>query len=55
MEALVQKSFRNAYKLGCMEYFVLYKLCDDPNFLPELSLVMEKDNIIIGQNCFVRV
>lgn len=54
VEALVRKSFWNVYRPGCMEHFVLHKLRNDPDFIPELSLVMEKDGVLIGQNCFVR-
>ena len=54
VENLVRESFWNVYRPGCMEHFVLHRLRDDPAFVPELDLVMEKDGKIIGQNMFMR-
>lgn len=54
IENLVRESFWNVYRPGCTEHFVLKKLRDDPDFVPELDFVMEKDGQIIGQNVFVR-
>lgn len=54
VENLVRESFWNVYRPGCLEHFVLKKLRDDPDFVPELDFVMEKDGKIIGQNIFVR-
>lgn len=53
-ETLVRESFWNVYRPGCFEHFVLKKLRDDPDFVPELDFVMEKDGKMIGQNCFVK-
>ncbi|MBO4369218.1 MAG: N-acetyltransferase [Desulfovibrio sp.] len=54
VENLVRESFWNVYRPGCTEHFVLMKLRDDPNFVPELDFVLEKEGRIIGQNVFVR-
>ena len=54
MENHVRESFWNVYRPGCLEHFVLKCLRDDPDFVSELDLVMEKDGKIIGQNVFVR-
>ncbi len=54
VESLVRESFWNVYRPGCYEHFVLHRLRDDPAFVPELDLVMEKDGVIIGQNMFMR-
>ena len=54
VENLVRESFWNVYRPGCLEHFVLNRLRDDPAFVPELDLVMEKDGAIIGQNMFMR-
>lgn len=54
VEELVRESFWNVYRPGCLEHFVLHRLRDDPAFVPELDLVMEKDGRIIGQNMFMR-
>lgn len=53
-EELVRESFWNVYRPGCLEHYVLKQLRNDPDFVPELDLVMEKDGRIIGQNVFVR-
>lgn len=54
VENLVRESFWNVYRPGCLEHFVLHELRKDPDFVPELDLVLEKDGIIIGQNMFMR-
>ena len=54
VENLVRESFWNVYRPGCMEHYVLKTLRNDPDFVPELDFVMEKDGRIIGQNVFVR-
>ena len=53
-ENLVRESFWNVYRPGCLEHYVLKSLRKDPDFVPELDFVMEKDGRIIGQNIFVR-
>ena len=54
VEKLVRDSFWNVYRPGCYEHFVLHRLREDPAFVKELDLVMEKDGQIIGQNMFMR-
>ena len=54
VENLVRESFWNVYHPGCQEHFVLHRLREDPAFVPELDLVMERDGQIIGQNMFMR-
>ena len=54
VENLLRESFWNVYRPGCLEHFVLKKLRDDADFVPELDFVMEKDGEIIGQNIFVK-
>lgn len=54
VENLVRESFWNVYRPGCLEHFVLKKIRSNPDFVPELDFVMEKDGQLIGQNCFVR-
>ena len=54
VENLVRESFWNLYRPGCLEHFVLHELRKDPDFVPELDLVLEKDGKIIGQNMFMR-
>ena len=54
VEELVRDSFWNVYRPGCLEHYVLHTLRDDPAFVPELDLIMEKEGRLIGQNVFVR-
>lgn len=54
VENLVRESFWNVYMPGCCEHYVLKMLRNDPDFVPELNFVMEKDGRLIGQNVFVR-
>lgn len=54
VENLVRESFWNVYRPGCLEHYVLKCLRNDPDFVPELDFVMEKDGKIIGQNVFVK-
>lgn len=48
-ENLAREAFWNRYRPGCMEHFVLHCLRESPAFVPELSLVLEKDGRLIGQ------
>ena len=54
VETLVREAFWNVYRPGCLEHYVLHKLRNDPDFVPELDFVMEKDGQLIGQNIFIR-
>lgn len=54
VEGLVRDAFWNVYRPGCLEHFVLNQMRAFPDFIKELSFVMEKDGKIIGQNVFVK-
>ena len=54
VENLVREAFWNVYRPGCMEHYLIHQLRHDPDFVPELDFVMEKDGRLIGQNVFVR-
>lgn len=54
VENLIRESFWNVYRPGCLEHYVIHKLRDDVDFIPELSFVMELDGEIIGQNMFMK-
>ena len=54
VEGLVREAFWNVYRPGCTEHYVLHHLRSNPDFIPELSFVMEADCKIIGQNVFVK-
>ncbi|MBR6079155.1 MAG: N-acetyltransferase [Treponema sp.] len=48
VENLTRESFWNVYHPGCTEHYVLHCYRSNPDFIPELSLVMELDGKIIG-------
>lgn len=52
VENLTREAFWNVYCPGCREHFVLNQYRNDPNFIPELSFVMEEDGKIIGHVMF---
>lgn len=54
VENLVRESFWNVYRPGCLEHYVLHCLRHDPDFIPELDFVMERDGVIMGQTVFMR-
>ncbi|MGN0911406.1 MAG: GNAT family N-acetyltransferase [Thermoguttaceae bacterium] len=54
VENLVREAFWNVYRPGGLEHYVLNQMRNNPDFIPELNFVLEKDGKIIGQNVFVR-
>lgn len=42
-ENLTREAFWNVYRPGCLEHYVLHCYRNDPDFIPELDFVMEKD------------
>ncbi len=54
VENLVRESFWNVYRPGAYEHALLHVLRDDPAFVGELSLVLEREGELIGQTAFVR-
>ncbi len=54
VESMIRESFWNVYRPGASEHYVIHVLRDDPAFVKELDLVMEKDGVIIGQNMFMK-
>ena len=52
VENLTRDSFWNVYRPGCTEHYVLRCYRNNPDFISELSLVMEKDGLIIGHVMF---
>ena len=54
VENLVREAFWNVYRPGCLEHYVLHQLRNDPAFVKELDLVMEKDGQLIGQTMFMQ-
>ncbi|MGM9992260.1 MAG: GNAT family N-acetyltransferase [Candidatus Bruticola sp.] len=54
VEFLVREAFWNVYRPGCLEHYVVRQLRQDLNFVPELDLVLELNEHIIGQIMFVK-
>ena len=54
VESLTREAFWNVYRPGCTEHFVLHRYRENPDFIPELDLVMEEDGRIIGHVMFSR-
>ena len=53
VENLVREAFWNVYRPGCTEHFLIHVLRDDPDFIPELDYVMEKDGKLIGNDIVI--
>ena len=49
VENLTREAFWNVYRPGCTEHYVLNQYRSNPDFIPELDLVMEEDGKIIGR------
>ena len=52
VENLTREAFWNVYRPGCTEHYVLNQYRNNPDFIPELDLVMEEDDRIIGHVMF---
>ncbi|MBP5516195.1 MAG: N-acetyltransferase [Bacteroidales bacterium] len=52
VENLTREAFWNIYRPGCTEHYVLNQYRNNPDFIPELDLVMEEDDRIIGHVMF---
>ena len=52
VENLTRESFWNVYRPGCTEHYVLHCYRNNPDFIPELDLVMEDNGRIIGHVMF---
>ncbi len=53
-EFLTREAFWNKYRPGCTEHYILHVLRQDPAFVPELDLVMEKEGQLIGHILYMR-
>lgn len=53
VENLTRDSFWNVYKPGCTEHYILHCYRNNPDFIPELSLVLEVNGKIIGHVMYV--
>jgi predicted N-acetyltransferase YhbS len=52
VENLTREAFWNVYRPGCTEHYVLNQYRTNPDFIPELDLVMEEGDKIIGHVMF---
>ena len=52
VEDLTREAFWNVYRPGCTEHYVLNQYRTNPDFIPELDLVMMEDEKIIGHVMF---
>lgn len=52
VENLTREAFWNVYAPGCVEHYVLNQYRNNPDFIPELDFVLEKDGKIIGHVMF---
>lgn len=48
VELMTQHAFWNKHHLGCDEHYLVHKLRQDKNYLPELSRIAVKDGQVIG-------
>jgi predicted N-acetyltransferase YhbS len=48
VELMTQHAFWNKHHLGCDEHYLVHKLRQDKDYLPELSRIAVKDGIVIG-------
>lgn len=54
VENLTREAFWNVYRPGCNEHYVVHVLRHDPDFVPELDLVMERDGQLVGRVLYMR-
>ncbi len=54
VENLTREAFWNVYRPGCTEHYVLNQYRTNPDFIPELNLVMEENGRLIGHVMFSR-
>lgn len=52
VENLTREAFWNVYRPGCLEHYLLHCFRDRPNFIPELSLLLEKDGELLAHVMF---
>lgn len=52
VEELTREAFWNVYRPGCTEHFVLHTYRPRPEFIPELSLVLEDAGRLVGHVMF---
>jgi len=54
VEEITRKAFYNLYVPGCNEHYLVHVMRSHEDFLPELDLVIEADNQIIGNIMYTK-
>ncbi len=54
VEEITRKAFWNLYVPGCNEHYLVHVMRPHKDFLPELDLVIEVDNQIIGNIMYTK-
>lgn len=54
VERLTREAFWNVYRPGCTEHYVLHQYRNNPDYIPQLSFVLEEDSRLIGHVMFSR-
>lgn len=54
VENLTREAFWNVYRPGCVEHFLLHRYRELPQFIPELSQVLEADGRILAHIMYSR-
>ncbi|PKM48972.1 MAG: GNAT family N-acetyltransferase [Firmicutes bacterium HGW-Firmicutes-7] len=54
VEEITRKSFWNLYIPGCIEHYLVHVMRSHKDFVPELDLVIEVDNQIIGNVMYTK-
>ena len=54
VEELTREAFWNVYKPGADEHYIVHKMRNHPDFIPELAFVLEKDGKIIGNIMYTK-
>lgn len=48
VEEITREAFWNLYQPGCNEHFIVHSLREHPDYIPELSFIIELDGKIVG-------
>ncbi len=54
VEEITRKAFYNIYMPGCVEHYLVHIMRSHPDFVPELDLVMEVDDQVIGNIMYTK-
>ena len=54
VETLIRNAFWNLYVPGCEEHYLAHQIRKHPDYLPDLSFLLELDNEIIGSIFYTR-